>query len=366
MKELRMSMKNKYIGILLIGIAMLLNACSSDDSGAPQTVSTGNEPVGKVVQLVSYASSFTEKELSHRAAAVPAGFSAFTPDKTTSMGIYMLLTDNPATDWASPEEKKIIYTNKWHAYFDVQPDKTYNIYGYMPKSGEMSSTLAKSTAGAATLTIRKMKPVTTDDICIITGVNKDADEGLKEGQFSWKWPISTGEDNYKIHLLMDHLYAAAQFRLRIDGEYALLRTIKLKTMTLSTNIESVTAAVTLTHNTTGASPISDVTYYTASGSNDAVVIYNSDEGTALDKTTPLAINVCLAPTLSADLTLVSTYDVYDSKEGKLIRQNCSATNKLPDLGAVRGQRVQVNMLVNPTYLYVLSDPDLDNPTIKVE
>ena len=97
-----MSMKNKYIGILLIGIAMLLNACSSDDSGAPQTVTTGNEPVGKVVQLVSYASSFTEKELSHRA---PAGFTAYTPDKTTSMGIYMLLTENPETDWASPEEK---------------------------------------------------------------------------------------------------------------------------------------------------------------------------------------------------------------------------------------------------------------------
>ena len=355
-----MSMKKTYIGILLIATAILLNACSSDDSGA-QTTTTGNESVGKVVQLVSYISPLVEKELSHRAA--PAGFSAYTPDKTTNMGIYMLLSENTPEDWASPQEEKIIYTNKWHAYFDVTPGKTYTVYGYMPKTGDMSSSLAKSTADEATLTINNLKPVTTDDICIITGVKK-TDEGLKEGQFSWEWPISTGEDNYKIHLLMDHLYAAAQFRLRIDGEYALLRTIKLKTMTLSTIRESVTAAVTLTHNTTGASPISDVTY-TASGSNDAVVIYNSDEGTALDKTTPLAINVCLAPTLSADLTLVSTYDVYDSK-GKLIRQNCSATNKLPNLGAVRGQRVQVNMLVNPTYLYVLSDPDLDNPTIKIE
>ena len=349
--------KKTYIGILLIATAILLNACSSDDSGA-QTVTTGN---GRVVQLVSYASPFTERELSHRAA--PAGFSAYTPDKRTNMGIYMLLSENLPADWTDPQEEIIIYTNKWHAYFDVTPGKTYTVYGYMPKTGDMSSSLAKSTADEATLTINNLKPVTTDDICIITGVKK-TDEGLKEGQFSWEWPISTGEDNYKIHLLMDHLYAAAQFRLRIDGEYALLRTIKLKTMTLNTDKGSVNAAIKLTHNTTGASPISDVTY-TASGSNDAVVIYNSDEGTALDKTTPLAINVCLAPTLSADLTLVSTYDVYDSK-GNLIRQNCSATNKLPNLGAVRGQRVQVNMLVNPTYLYVLSDPDLDNPTIKVE
>jgi hypothetical protein len=356
-----MSMKNKYIGILLIGIAMLLNACSSDDSGAPQTVSTGNEPVGKVVQLVSYASSFTEKELSHR--AVPAGFSAFTPDKTTSMGIYMLLSENPATDWASPEEKKIIYTNKWHAYFDVQPGKTYTVYGYMPKIGDMSSSLAKSTAGAATLTIRKMKPVTNDDICIITGV-KETDEGLKEGQFSWSWPIpSSEEENYKIYILMDHLYAAAQFRLRISSDYALLRTIKLKTMTLSTDKGSVNATITLTHNDTGASPISNVEF-AASGSSDAVVIFNSDEGVALDKTTPLSINACFVPTLSANLTLTSTYDVYDSK-GNLIRQNCTATNKLPNLEANRGQRVQVNMLVNPTYLNVLSDPDLNNPTITI-
>ena len=248
----------------------------------------------------------------------------------------------------------------------------------MPKIGDMSSSLVKSPADAdaATLTITGIKPVTTDDICIITGV-KDADEGLTEGQFSWSWPIpSSEEENYKIYILMDHLYAAAQFRLRISSDYALLRTIKLKTMTLSTVKGSVNAVISLTHNTTGASPVSSVAY-TASGSNDAVVIFNSDEGNdavvifnsdegfALDKTTPLSINACFAPTLSENLTLVSTYDVYDSK-GNLIRQNCTTTNKLPNLEASRGQRVQVNMLVNPTYLYILSDPDLDNPTITID
>ena len=355
-----MSIKNKYIGILLTAAMMLLSACSSDDPEA-QTVTTGNEPVGKVVQLMSYAAPFTDKALSHRAA--PAGFTAYTPDKTTSMGFYMLL---PA-DWTAPntpQEEKIIYVlNKWHAYFDVTPDKTYTVYGYMPKTGDMSSSLAKSTADAATLTITGIKPVTTDDICIITGV-KDTNDGLKEGQFSWSWPITAGDDNYKIHLLMDHLYAGAQFNLKIDTEYASLRTIKLKTMTLSTDNGSVNAVISLTHNETGASPVSDVTY-TPSGSSDAVVIFNNDEGVALDKTTPLSINACFAPTLSDNLTLVSTYDVYDSK-GNLIRQNRTATNKLPNLEANRGQRVQVNITVNPTYLYVMSDPDLNNPTIKID
>ena len=352
-------MKKKYIDILLIAVAVLLNACSSGDSGAQPDPT--DKPVKKEIQVMTYASQFAETALSRRAA--PTGFSAYTPNKTTNMGIYMLLSEPPATDWASPEEKKIIYTNKWHAYFEVTPDKTYTVYGYMPKTGDMSSTLAKSTADAATLTIINIKSVTTDDICIITGV-KNTDEELKEGQFSWSWPITAGDDNYKIHLLMDHLYAAALFRLKIDAEYAQLRTIKLKTMTLSTDNGSVNATITLTHNDTGASPISGVVFAPSVSSEDFLV-FNSDTGTALDKDTPVDINACFAPTLSDKLTMVTTYDVYDRK-GNLIRENSEATNKLPNLAAVRGQKVQVNLTVNPTYLYVLSDPDLDNPTIKIE
>ena len=355
-----MNNKKKYIDILAVAAIALLSACSSDNPEA-QMVTTVNEPVGKVVQLMSYASPFTDQELSHRAA--PAGFTAYTPDKTTNMGVYMLLSEDPTTDWASPEEGRITYnpnTNKWNAYFEVTADKTYTVYGYMPKTGEMSSSLAKSTADAATLTINNIKPVTTDDICIITGV-KDTDDGLKEGLFSWYTPV--GDKTYFISLLMDHLYAAAQFRLKIDTEYASLRTIKLKTMKLRTNKGSVNATIALTHNTTGTSPISSITYTLSDGSSTAD-IYNSNEGTALDKTTPLSVNAYFAPGLSSNLTLVSTYDVYDSK-GNLIRQGCMATNKLPNLNAVRGQRVLLNMTVNPTYLYVLSDPDLDNPTITI-
>lgn len=367
-----MNIKKNYIGILLAVATLLPSACTSDDFETQPTVTPGNdteavtpgdepEEAGRVVQLKAYSSLFADKGVF--ALPAPAGFNEYTPDKATTMGIYTLLSENPLVDWASPQEERIVYTNKWHAHFDVLPDKDYTVYGYMPKTGEMGSTLTKTTEDAATLTITDIKPVTTDDICIITGV-KNTDEGLKEGQFYWTWPISAGEDSYKIHLLMDHLYAAAQFRLKIDAEYAALRTIKLKTMTLSTDRESVNASVTLMHNETGASPISDVTY-TASGSNDAVVVFNNDEGTALDVDTPLDIYACFAPTLSGSLTLVSTYDVYDSK-GNLIRQDCTASNKLPDLEAVRAQRVQVNMTVTPSYLYVLSNPDLNNPTLTID
>jgi hypothetical protein len=105
-------------------------------------------------------------------------------------------------------------------------------------------------------------------------------------------------------------------------------------------------------------PITGVAYNANDESSSEAVIFTGEEGgTALDKTTPLAISACFAPTLSDQLTLVSTYDVLDS-QGNLIRKDCEATNKIPNLAASWGQRVQLNLTVTPTYLYVLSDPDL--------
>jgi hypothetical protein len=170
--------------------------------------------------------------------------------------------------------------------------------------------------------------------------------------------MANANDNFYMYLLMDHLYASVKFSLKVSEEYAQLRTIKLKTMTLSVNIASVNADVTL-HNTEGTSPITSVTYNTSTGDNCAAEIFNDAEGQALSSTTPIAVSACFVPTLSSSLTLFSTYDVYDSK-GNLIRANCEATNKIPNLEASRGQRVQLNMKVDPTYLYVMSDKDLDN------
>ena len=341
-----MRVKKEVICILLMAMTMLLNACSSDESGA-QTVTTGEEPVGKQVQLMTYAPYFTEKEAPRRA---PSGFTAYTPDKTTDMGIYMIKDGD-----LSYKEERLRYASKWFAFFEAEADEDYTVYGYMPKITGMSSSLSSVTSDGATLTINGIKPVTADDICIITGV-KETDTGLKEGQFGWR--MENANDNFYMYLLMDHLYASVKFSLKVSEEYAQLRTIKLKTMTLSVNQASVNAAVTL-HNTEGTSPITSVTYTLTTGDNCAAEIFNDAEGQALSSTTPIAVSACFAPTLSDNLTLVSTYDVYDSK-GNLIRANCKATNKIPNLEASRGQRVQLNMKVDPTYLYVMSDKDLDN------
>ena len=333
--------------------AVLLAACSSDSPEA-QVNRTGEASVGHVVHLATLASSYVEPTSDHRAA--PVGYSAYPLDKVIEMGIYVFLAPENYETPVVPELQRIKYDGaKWHAYFSVDPNKTYTVYGYLPKAEGMGSSLTKSSADEATLTITGMKSVTTEDYCVITGV-KETEAGLKEGNFFWYQAVTN--DDYYIYMLLNHLYASVRFSMKIGEEYALLRTIKLKGMKLKTNKETVNTTVTLTHNTTGVNPITNIDYETTGGSSEAV-IFSNDEGTALDKITPLAIDACFAPTLSGNLTLVSTYDVYDSK-GNLIRANCTATNKIPDLEASRGQRVQLNLTVAPTYLNVLSDKDLDN------
>lgn len=340
--------------LLLMMAAVLLTACSSDDSEA-QTDPTGKGSIDHVVHLVPFATSYVEPPFSHRAA--PVGYSDYLMDKVTDMGIYMLLPEN----YTAPMEQLIKYDGaKWYAYFSVNKDVTYTVYGYLPKVAGMNSSLAKSTDDTATLTISGMKPITTDDICIITGV-KETEAGLKEGSFSWYQAITN--DDYYIYMLLNHLYASVRFSMKVDAEYAQLRTIKLKSIKLSTNKSSVSATVSLKHNATGESPITNVVY-SGTGSSSEAEIFSDTEGMALSSTTPTVINACFAPMLSDQLTLVSTYDVYD-RYGNLIREVSILPNKIPDLEASRGQRVQLNLTVTPSYLYVLSDPDLDNPTIVV-
>jgi hypothetical protein len=79
----------------------------------------------------------------------------------------------------------------------------------------------------------------------------------------------------------------------------------------------------------------------------------------------------MAPIGMTDFTLVCQYDVYDTN-GNLIRENQTAENKInvnslftTTISLQRGTRYILYLTVNPTYLYMMSEPDLDNPTIEV-
>ena len=64
-----------------------------------------------------------------------------------------------------------------------------------------------------------------------------------------------------------------------------------------------------------------------------------------------------------NLTLTTTYDVYDLK-GQNLGERVSENKIKFDVAEVKpGQEKKLVLTVKPTYLYVLSDNDADNPTI---
>lgn len=334
----------KYFWLLVIG-CWLLTACSSEDS---------EERKDSTLKLVPYAAVYLSNDArSHR--AVSAGYSEFIPNHDLTIGLYVL-PENPQT------VKPFRYSSgEWHSQAKIVSGNSYRIYGYMPKKDPIAMKVTEQgNNDPVELEFSGVDAVMLDDICFVTGV-KDMDGNLFQGQFGYQ---AQPEDN-RIRILMDHLFAAVKFNISVDAEYNTLRTIKLRSLTLSTTaLQKIT--ITLTPNDNDINPVSNIVYTPKEGTATAT-FFEDETGLELDENVSATVSDCFCYFVSDRsnaLDLVCAYDVYD-KKGNKIRENCTATNKLPNLAANRGQFVTINLTVIPTYLYQLSEPDLNNPTIKV-
>jgi hypothetical protein len=284
----------------------------------------------------------------------------------------------------------------------------YYLYGFIPKEDAESATIDPydTYEDGAVLTIHGLNTVTPSDVCVLIGAKEgsgmesdatiDAESNtlrLRPGAFKTKIKTTgvAGNHNY-VFLLFDHLYAALRFSFMVDKDYAALRTIRLRRLELIAYKDgsqgSVSAkfdaVIKLKANTTGGSPIEEVTFtpVAASASVPRVTIFEWD-GTAanevtLDKDVSTNFMGCFVPGDNTYFKLFSTFDVYDNNtsidpKGNLIRQGCEAENTIDlrkmfgnDLTTTRGHSYSLTMTVKPTYLYMLSDPDLDNPTVTVQ
>jgi hypothetical protein len=341
----------------------LLYGCTSDNEGQDEQDDT--------LQLVAYTRSYDDITR-----AVPDGYNPFTPDDVTSIGIF--LTTSP---FGLPERVGYFSYNgnSWRSNISVKSG-TYYIYGFMP--GDIIS--AEPTAisplngdfkNGATLTLDGLKPISKTDVCVIVGVkgvtSSSTENDVSLGKFEY---IGIGKEKgqHFVNLLMDHIYSCLQFRMQVEDSYSVLRTIKLKKMELRTaKISATKAVITLTANTTGANPLgNNISWSTPTASTGmSMTLFESEEGEALPSVaaaTPLLLSGNIMPGCDDALSLVCTYDVYDRK-GNLVRKDCEATNTLPkSLGISSlkaGERQPIELTVAPTYLGVLSDPDLNNPDI---
>ena len=394
--------------LMLLAVMVLTVGCSDDSD--ERTVSGSFSSI----ELVPYASSYTEVEPLISGTRAPdwapnnfyeygdlTGVSGvLRSNEHAPISVYFTQDGPPAVELF----RRFSYgssNQKWRIDEEVEHAGNYYLYGFVPSSAGSASIEPNNTyADGAKLTLTGLNSVMTQDLCFVVGAkhgNGDATsvvpatESGKVALGDFECNIKAGESNY-IYLLFDHLYAALRFRFRVDSKYAALRAIKLKklellafqdeTCTLRMS-KKVQTTVTLRKTTNGTSPIVSVSKFTTDTTTpggdaemDWAVICDNESNPILLSGDNYTDNLGFVPKTSSFYHLRSTYDVYDlDAEGKprnIVRQDCVAENKIDPRKQFnqeeleRGNMYTLRLTINPTYLYVLSEPDLDNPTMVLE
>jgi len=325
-------------------------------------------------------------QLQNATRALPTGFSAYTYNAKAPInqivGFMIPIGDNLSPSFDKQVTCHFIYEEGSHVWRTKAylADGNYYFYGYMPNvsASSVSVTSPTSSGGNAVITLTGLNAVMPDDICVIEGVKQYSGTTLPDmsdaiglfGGESGYYNTKIDADNF--YVLASHIYSALGINMKIDKDYAKLRTIKLRSISLTPYDASDKVAkkidATITINHRGENNLVeaiDVTFTEFSDATTPAVLYGV-EGKELT-TTGEEFLAYLCPNLPSTTKYVmeTHYDVYDT-EDNLIRENQSAQNTLTTLPQLtRGAKHVVNITVNPTYLYVLSDPDLDNPTFKI-
>ena len=353
----------------LIGL-MGLMGCSKDEEEQLSTVSS--------IEVMSYVAGFDENTLTTRSWVPPT---PYVPYDEADKAIGIAFTENNTVP-----KKGYFFTSsgKWRTNIDNIEAKTYYLYGYVPHFGGISMSITdRGDANAnysegAIVTLNDVPAVMPSDLCVVigakAGTGKETVEGLRRGDFAYKGSASA-EGNY-VFLLFDHLYAALRIRMRVHDDYAALRTIKLKSLSLKTYAGETTSSqktniVVNLAATDGSNPIQSITYTPSGGEITEPLEFWSSESEELTTDFKPFVGHFMPDGITT-LVLTSVYDVYDTQRN-LIRKDCKATNTMvlselltDQATTLRGRRYTINMTIKPTYLYMLSEPDLNNPTVTVE
>ncbi len=341
-----MKSEKRHIGWLMSSMLMLLlTACSSDSAD-----DTRQE------QKEEWEDARIELRGVTRAGTTDSG-----------MGdIHVFLKDDDGIYEGAFKYHNETATHYWTAQnLKVKPG-THNfwLYGYMPAIDGITGEIL----GERQLKLSGIPPISPEDICIVTGVKVYESSVLPlRGTFEFEYKNSDYNDVTVLNLLLEHMLGHVDFKFKIGSRYSQLRKIKVKSLTIkATSQSSISATINLPANTEDVVTIN----YTATGDVQeytTTLLANTD--TPLELTTDgvsvsSGINVAVGTGLSENFILESEYEVYDLKNNKLNTR--TASNNLSGALPVMGQKKEVVLTVEPTYLYQLSDDDLNNPEITIQ
>ena len=407
----------------LIGLIGLISSCSSelDELDEPEDLK------GVILRVMGYENDYVEVDAVTRATVSwqPAGYTE--THVYISYGIFFTKSDGSVVNnkfhygadkkWRMKEE---VTPGDYYLY-GYMPYDAGTVTIAPPASGDYKD--------GAVMTFSNLNAAMVKDFCIITSA-KDATRDnapewtaenpkytytLANGKdwlppADFKCNIKSGEGTNTLFFLFEHLYAALRLRFRVSEDYNNIRDIRLKRLELAAYKDAactqlmpkLRTTITLAANNTETSPIvGDVVFEEETGSDvmKPVVLYDNSNPTNDDN---LPCNDGLGNPIYTDnlgyvpksggenyYKLTTIYDIYDKnqakdKDGNLIfdeegepvynkiRENCVAENILNPKALFNQPRLQrgnmytLRLTISPTYLYVLSEPDLDNPSIKLE
>lgn len=309
-----------------------------------------------------------------RLSSVTRSNRAFTPSEGNSIKMYVMTKNDPYSDGT------FNFTTSWaNSNIRVKEHEQYYMYGFMPGSYESSiSATATELNGdysrGADLTINALPIFTNEDICAIVGVQRisatSEATNIVEGNYGYLSGLSN--ENY-VNLLMDHLYGELALQFKVDADYYALRHIKLKSVTLKydNNGGDEAANVNVTVRLRDGYGLGQSSVaYTPTGNTASHTFLENGSTFLNSNATAIGSGVKCPPSLfdqaGTYMTLTCTYDVCSTDDANtVIRANCTASNKVRVSGMEHGKTNTVTVTIAPTYLYVLTDPDLDNPTIYI-
>ena len=375
--------RGKGVG-LLIGLICLIVSCSEDGDDGRRWQSVELMPFYKVVEDVTAMSRRVNAPTDYK--AYP-GTEVYPQAATTHASIQVYMTQGNkaeaqgAFQW---KDDKWVSTVKFPYNEDGdEAANTFYVYGFMPSNVTATNSVGviapldnSNYANGAKFTLTHVPVITPADVCMIVGATDEASAPsgtISVGSFKFVGQDAFAGGQNKLYLLLNHIYSSINFTFDTHPQYYKLRRIKLKKVQMKhKGHQWMDLTVTITPNQ--ADPIAvnsgftgdeeDGTYVELDIADKTKEIPVSNSGQVYNIPgffTPMVEKTGGAVTF----TLRCTYDVYDT-QGNLVRPDCSAENNIEiEQTFTRGTSYTIPLTIEPTYLYQLSEYDLDNPKIVV-
>lgn len=237
--------------------------------------------------------------------------------------------------------------------------------------------------------IQNIPAITTSNILASSGSALNGSTLAKGG-----YSAHLSKENHLMNFMMDNLMCGLTLNFNVGTKYDKLRHIVLKEITISSKTAKSQSYTTTVQFTTSGVAFSSV----ASGADADKLSYSLDKTTDDDlitgtgyttiddiekgvflSTEKVGLLSCfMVPELASSTTdlnnleLKVKYNIYN-KKGRLTRKDQISTNSLGKALSRDGQSlvkannmITLNITIEPTYLYQLSDEDLDNPGLTIE